>query len=72
MMGKKGSGYILFTENKILKINLSNDKSSFILKWINPLTGEILGPDRKIAGGKISTLETPVEGAVVGWLVKGN
>jgi len=69
-LGKKGSGYIFFGEDKKLSIDLTTDKNTYTLKWINPTTGEILDSKKKITGGITSTIEAPFAGAVVAWLIK--
>ncbi|MBD0285360.1 MAG: pectate lyase, partial [Flavisolibacter sp.] len=70
VLGKKGTGYIIFCESGKLKIDLSNDENGYTLKWINPSTGEILQTKMKVPGGRTSTVEAPFDGPVVAWLMK--
>ena len=70
VLGKKGIGYIIFCESGDIKIDLSDDKNNYSLKWINPSTGEILYPKIRIFGGIASSLNAPFEDAAVAWLYK--
>ena len=70
MLGKKGTGYIIFCESPMMSINLSGDKSSYNLKWINPSTGEIVPVKRRISGGTKTLLEAPFEGPAVAWIYR--
>lgn len=71
VLGKKGTGYIIFCESEKVHIDLTADKNSYHLKWINPVTGEIIR-SKKILSGKISEIEAPFKGAAVAWLIKNN
>lgn len=70
VLGKKGIGYIIFCESENVKIDLSDDKSNYQLKWINPSTGEILKSEIQLTGGTVSSNKAPFEGAVVAWILK--
>jgi hypothetical protein len=70
VLGKKGTGYIIFCESPDVTADLSDDNTSYDLKWINPSTGEIFPSKRRITGGKATTLTAPTGGAVVAWLYK--
>ncbi len=70
--GKKGRGYILFSESPELKIDLQDDEKRYTLNWINPHTGEITPAKKKISGGKVVSLKAPAEGPVVAWLTAGH
>lgn len=68
ILGKKGSGYIIFTESGSARINLTDDNKSYRLKWINPSTGEIFTTKSLIRGGSVTQYEAPFDGASVAWL----
>lgn len=70
VLGKKGTGYIIFCESRDIKIDLSDDKNNYSLKWINPSTGEILYPKIRIIGGTATSIDAPFEDAAVAWLYK--
>lgn len=70
VLGKRGSGYIIFCESAKLHIDLPDDRNSYRLKWIDPVTGEILASKRKIFGGKENFIEAPVNAPVVAWLIE--
>ena len=70
VLGKKGTGYIIFSESKKVKIDLSDDKDSYELRWINPSSGEIIHDKKMIEGGKLIEVEGAMESGVVVWLVK--
>lgn len=70
VLGKKGIGYIIFCESGNVKIDLSDDKSNYQLKWINPSTGEILKSEIQLTGGTVSSNKAPFEGAIVAWILK--
>lgn len=69
-LGKKGIGYIIFSETEKLQVDLSNDNNSYTLQWINPSTGEISSSKKKLTGGKMNAVDAPTKGAVVAWLQK--
>lgn len=70
VLGKKGMGYILFSESGKLKIDLSDDKNNYTIKWINPSTGEITLSKKNISGGRTSSVESTFDVPVVAWLIK--
>jgi len=70
VLGKEGTGYIIFCESRQLKLDLPNDKTNYNLTWINPQTGEIHTTKKKISGGASNSIEAPFDGPVVAWLVK--
>jgi len=70
VLGKKGTGYIIFSESGNVKIDLSDDKSDYKLKWINPSTGEIVQSGIRIPGGTANSVKAPTEGAIIAWLLK--
>jgi hypothetical protein len=70
VLGKSGTGYIVFGESKKIVLDLSNDKNSYYLQWINPANGEISPANIRVTGGKTSSLDAPSEGPNVAWLFK--
>ena len=70
VLGKTGTGYIIFCESGNVKIDLSDDKNNYQLKWINPSTGEIIQSEIQLTGGTVSSNKAPFEGAVVAWILK--
>lgn len=70
VLGKKGIGYIIFSESGNIKIDLSDDKSNYLLKWIKPSTGETLQSEIRLAGGTANSVKAPIEGAIIAWLLK--
>lgn len=69
ILGKKGNGYIIYTESKQLTMNLTGEEGSFILKWINPQTGEIT-EGKKLLAGALYKIDNPAKDASVAWLKK--
>jgi hypothetical protein len=69
VLGKKGFGYIIFSETGKLKINFPDDKTNYNVKWINPSTGEIITAKNKMTGGIPNSFEAPFDGPGVVWLV---
>ena len=70
MLGKKGTGYIIFCESPKMNIDLSGDRNNYNIKWINPSTGEIVQVKKRISGGTKTTVEAPFEGSVVAWICR--
>ncbi|MEJ7740428.1 MAG: hypothetical protein WKF97_23665 [Chitinophagaceae bacterium] len=70
VLGKKGTGYIIFCESGKLTIDLPDDKTNYNLKWINPSTGEVLRSKKKVSGGRLNAFITPFGSPVVAWLVR--
>ncbi|MFC4400121.1 DUF6298 domain-containing protein [Mariniflexile soesokkakense] len=69
ILGKQGLGYIVFSENSEIVIDLKSDSNSYKLDWINPTTGELIKTKSKV-GKAIANLKAPIEGAVVAWIHK--
>lgn len=67
VLAKQGLGYIVFSENAEINIDLKNDASSYRLDWINPITGELIKTKIKVGKAKIK-LKAPFEGAVIAWI----
>ena len=70
VLGKKGTGYIIFSESGKLKIDLLTDQNNYKLKWINPSTGEIIQLKIRVSGGTAMSINAPFEGAAVAWIYK--
>ena len=70
ILGQQGTGYILFAKTGQVNIDLSDDKTNYVLRWINPKTGEIIQPKSRIKGGSLTQRQVPFEGAGVAWLSK--
>ncbi len=67
VLGKKGLGYIVFSENPETNIDLKDDPKIYTLDWINPETGEMVKSDVQIKG-HFSNVNGPIKGPVVAWL----
>ena len=67
-IGKKGLGYIIFSETGKLSIDLTDDINSYHLHWINPATGEIDSLTIRITGRKSGIVDAPFNGPAVAWL----
>ncbi len=63
-MGKAGVGYVVYSSDRNLEIDLSSDKCSYHLQWIDPVSGESIGRSIKVKGGKVLNLEAPLAPAV--------
>ena len=70
VLGKQGLGYVIFSHTGRLKIDLTGDRSRYVLKWINPSTGQILPSKMRIPGNVATATKAPFEGAAVAWLSK--
>lgn len=70
VLGKRGTGYIIFCASGNLNIDLSDDENRYSLRWINASTGEIITPKKKILKAKTGIVESPFKGPAVAWLVK--
>jgi len=70
VLGRKGAGYIIFSESQSIEIDLSNDNNNYSLKWINPSTGAIVATQIRVSGRVAASINAPFEGAVVLWLSK--
>ncbi len=62
--GKAGTGYASYTLNGIVRLDLSSDKGTYRLVWIDPTSGKIIGRPAKIKGGAPVELTAPSEEAV--------
>ncbi len=68
VLGKEGTGYIIFSESGKVTIDLANDQNQYNLNWINPSTGEIKSFETKVKGGTVNSVDAPGDGPVVAWL----
>ena len=62
--GKSGSGYAAYTLRGSVTLDLSGDRKSYRLVWIDPSSGRALGKTTRVKGGKPLTLKAPAEEAV--------
>jgi hypothetical protein len=67
-LGKKGTGYIIFSETGKFKFDFPGDKTKYNVKWINPSTGEITAEKNKMTGGLLNSFVAPFDGPGVAWL----
>ncbi len=70
VMGKKGTGYIFFSETENFTVDLEGDRNNYTLVWIDPQTGETVVTRTRISGGSKTDLTAPFNGAAVAWLRK--
>lgn len=70
ILGKKETGYIIFSESGKVNIDISGDKTIYQLKWINPATGEIVSTPKKISVSRKNSFEAPFGGSAVAWLIR--
>lgn len=70
MIGKKGSGYIIYSGSGDIKSELNGDKTNYNLKWINPVTGEVINTKIRFTRGTQVSAKAPFGGAAVAWLSK--
>lgn len=66
-LGATGNGYIVFTLNGEVKLDLSADKQKYKVAWVHPVTGELIqakGLAKRVSGGTIQTLKAPQQVAV--------
>ena len=67
VLGNPAKGYIVYTENKSIKLDLSGTKNKYDAYWVNTKTGEIQKNKQQVKGGTIIELDS--QNAVL-WLVK--
>lgn len=64
VMGAAGQGYIIYSMNGKVELDLTTDKRNYKVAWIHPLTGEVLsskGITKRVSGGKPCSLDAPRE-----------
>ncbi|WP_207532651.1 DUF6298 domain-containing protein [Desertivirga arenae] len=66
VLGEKAKGYIVFSQDGQVKINLDDDAKKYSVNWINPASGEMISKGTVIS--KQGTLQSPFKGAAVAWL----
>ena len=67
VLGNPSVGYIVYSENKDVKINFINSKSEYEVYWINSKTGNIKKDKQSVKGGNAADLSKQEN---VLWLVK--
>lgn len=70
LLGRKGAGYILFTPHATVRINLGDDRTPYILTWINPDNGEVIRTAERVKGGKTIERTSPFPAGAVAWLTR--
>ncbi|MBE7171705.1 MAG: pectate lyase [Williamsia sp.] len=70
VLGKPGTGYIVFSASGKVNIDLSDDRNKYALSWIDPATGEIRRTKTRVSGGSTTSIQAPLDGPVVAWLKK--
>ena len=66
-----GNGYIIYSDTaNDLQVDLTNAVGSFRVKWIDPATGNNIGKEEKIKGGKLLSIKNIKQGSVVAWIKK--
>lgn len=68
-LGKAGFGYIIFSLEPKMEINLTDDTSAYKLDWINPVDGTLV-PGKTKVSNKTKSLKSPFEKTAVAWLHK--
>jgi len=67
VLGNPNKGYIVYTKNGDISLDLSKSNKTFMAKWITPSTG-VSTKGEMIKGGKELSLKAPQNGAMVLWL----
>ncbi|MEI6950222.1 DUF6298 domain-containing protein [Paraflavisolibacter sp. H34] len=68
VLGKPGTGYILFSPSGKVQLTITGDKNTYRIQWINPATGALIpAAKKKVSGGEVTA---PFNGPAVAWLVK--
>jgi hypothetical protein len=68
VLGSKGTGYIIYSESGRPEVDLSDDRRSYRLKWINPSTGEVHATRTRSGKDTKEFPEPPFSGPAVAWL----
>jgi hypothetical protein len=69
-LGKKGLGYLVFSNEKEITIDFSNDSGNYQQAWINPETGEVKYSEEPVKGGQVIKIMNDSEKEAVLWLFK--
>jgi hypothetical protein len=71
ILSDKKSGYIIYTTGTTdIRLDLSNKKGTYILQWIDPVTGKIQNQKTVLRCGKVIEIKTPKDGSWVAWMMK--
>lgn len=62
LMGAPGVGYLSYVRDEALKLDLSSDRTTYWLYWLDPSTGELIGKRSKVRG--VSSLTAPRKNVV--------
>lgn len=68
ILAKHGTGYIIFSKQEKVTVDLTDDTNNYRLRWINPETGEITQKTIKLKGKTSTVLQSPFSGGAVAWL----
>ncbi len=64
-LASEGKGYIIYTSNNSVQLNLTTYNTRFNIYWIDPQSGKSLGKRQTIKGGKIIMLQNPAKTAIL-------
>ncbi len=68
ILGKRGFGYIVYSNSNEIKIDLSGDKKNYQLAWIDPVSGELTNASKSVRGGQLIELRSETKKPIVAWL----
>ncbi|NDW12262.1 pectate lyase [Bacteroides sp. 214] len=67
-MGTPSVGYVIYTTESEVTIDLRHKTGNFKIRWIDPRSGEQIGKVQKIVAGNEIVLQVPTERGAVVWL----
>lgn len=70
LMGAPSVGYLAYLFGEQITLDLTSDKSTYTLRWLDPRTGEVLSAPTRIKGGKSLQLQAPRAGVVCSLVTK--
>lgn len=60
VMGKAQKGYLVYCLETDIHLDLSHDRKTYKIVWINPVNGEIFRKEQtRLKGGKVISLKAP-------------
>ncbi|WP_294071601.1 DUF6298 domain-containing protein [Proteiniphilum sp. UBA1028] len=72
LLGRKGNGYIVFSNRPSFSIDLGKDSHPYKLVWIHPESGETIHTGELVEGGGKIEVRAPFENEAVAWLCLQN
>ena len=65
-----GTNYIIYHQGSNLQLSLADKKANYLLQWIDPKSGRIIGQEQKLNATAFENLQRSATAEVIAWVTK--